>query len=98
MCYLIEYFAANYFLNSGYTMQSAVTSAAPIGDMMIMVGDRLLGQGHGKYFMLAEAVTVFLALIGTTLSCMNTGARVTYAMGKDNEAPEHFGILHARVA
>jgi basic amino acid/polyamine antiporter, APA family len=94
-CYLIEYFCANYFLNSGYTMQSAASSAAPIGDMMIMVGDVLLGQGHGKYFMLAEAFTVFLALIGTTLSCMNTGARVTYAMGKDAEAPEPFGILHA---
>jgi basic amino acid/polyamine antiporter, APA family len=66
--------------------------------MMIIVGDALLGQGHGKYFMLAEAITVFLALIGTTLSCMNTGARVTYAMGKDDEAPEHFGILHAGVA
>ncbi|HUV97283.1 MAG TPA: APC family permease, partial [Acidobacteriaceae bacterium] len=94
-CYLFEYFAANYFLNSGYTMQSAASSAAPIGDMMIMVGDALLGQGHGKYFMLAEAFTVFLALIGTTLSCMNTGARVTYAMGKDEEVPEHFGMLHA---
>ena len=94
-CYLFEYFAANYFLNSGYTMQSAASSAAPIGDMMIIVGDALLGQGHGKYFMLAEAFTVFLALIGTTLSCMNTGARVTYAMGKDDEAPEHFGMLHA---
>jgi amino acid transporter len=95
VCYLFEYFAANYFLNSGYTMQSATGSAAPIGDMMIIVGDALLGQGHGKYFMLVEAFTVFLALIGTTLSCMNTGARVTYAMGKDEEAPEHFGILHA---
>jgi len=95
ICYLFEYFAANYFLNSGYTMASAGSSAAPIGDMMIIVGDALLGQGHGKYFMLAEAVTVFFALIGTTLSCMNTGARVTYAMGKDDEAPEHFGILHA---
>jgi amino acid transporter len=94
-CYLFEYFCANYFLNSGYTMQSAVSSAAPIGDMMIIVGDQLLGQGHGKYFMLAEAITVFLALIGTTLACMNTGARVTYAMGKDEEVPEHFGILHA---
>jgi basic amino acid/polyamine antiporter, APA family len=94
-CYLIEYFAANYFLNSGYTMQSAANSAAPIGDMMIIVGDALLGHGNGHYFMLAEAFTVFLALIGTTLSCMNTGARVTYAMGKDDEAPEHFGILHA---
>ena len=46
--------------------------------------------------MLAEAFTVFLALIGTTLSCMNTGARVTYAMGKDEEVPEHFGMLHAK--
>jgi amino acid transporter len=94
-CYLFEYFCANYFLNSGYTMQSAAGSAAPIGDMMIIVGDALLGQGHGKYFMLIEAFTVFLALIGTTLSCMNTGARVTYAMGKDEEVPEHFGLLHA---
>ena len=96
VCYLFEYFAANYFLNSGYTMQSAVSSAAPIGDMMIIVGDALLGHGNGKYFMLAEAFTVFLALIGTTLACMNTGARVTYAMGKDDEAPEHFGVLHAK--
>ena len=94
-CYLFEYMCANYFLNSGYTMQSAASSAAPIGDMMIVVGDQLLGQGHGRYFMLAEAVTVFFALIGTTLACMNTGARVTYAMGKDEEVPEHFGMLHA---
>ena len=93
-CYLFEYFAANYFLNSGYTMQSALGSAAPIGDMMIVVGDALFGQGHGRTFMLIEAVTVFLALIGTTLSCINTGARVTYAMGKDEEVPEHFGMLH----
>jgi APA family basic amino acid/polyamine antiporter len=96
ICYLFEYFAANYFLNSGYTMASAASSAAPIGDMMIIVGDGLLGQGHGRYFMLAEAITVFFALIGTTLSCMNTGARVTYAMGKDDEAPEHFGMLHEK--
>jgi APA family basic amino acid/polyamine antiporter len=95
ICYLFEYFCANYFLNSGYSMQTAATSAAPIGDMMIIVGDALLGQGHGKYFMLAEALTVFLALIGTTLSCMNTGARVTYAMGKDAEVPENFGLLHS---
>src|SRR5947199_8671532 len=77
-------------------MPSVASYAASIGEMMIMVAEVLLGQGHGKYFMLAEAFTVFLALIGTTLSCMNTGARVTYAMGKDDEAPEHFGILHAK--
>jgi basic amino acid/polyamine antiporter, APA family len=95
-CYLFEYFAANYFLNSGYTMMTAQGSAAPLGDMMIAVGDALFGAGRGRIFMLIEAVTVFLALIGTTLSCINTGARVTYAMGKDQEVPEHFGFLHEK--
>jgi amino acid transporter len=95
-CYLFEYFAANYFLNSGYTMQNAAASAAPIGDMMIVIGDAIFGAGRGRIFMLCEAATVFLALIGTTLSCINTGARVTYAMGKDQEAPESFGILHSK--
>jgi len=94
--YLFEYFAANYFLNSGYPMTNAPASAAPIGDMMVMVGDAVFGPGHGRTFMLIEAFTVFLALIGTTLSAMNTGARVTYAMGKDQEVPEHFGILHEK--
>jgi len=96
ICYLFEYFAANYFLNSGYTMATASTSSAPIGDMMIVVGTALFGAGNGRVFMLIEAFTVFLAIIGTTLSCMNTGARVTYAMGKDQEVPEHFGMLHSK--
>jgi basic amino acid/polyamine antiporter, APA family len=95
-CYLFEYFAANYFLNSGYPMASAAGSAAPIGDMMTMVGDALFGPGRGRIFMLIEAATVFLALIGTTLSCINTGARVTYAMGKDKELPDSMGALHSR--
>jgi amino acid transporter len=94
-CYLIEYFAANYFLNSGYSLQNATGSAAPIGDMMIIVGNAVLGPGNGRIFMLVQAFTVFLAIIGTTLSCMNTGARVTYAMGKDQELPDHLGRLHA---
>ncbi len=92
-CYLVEYFAANYVLSTGYTAQNAASSSAPIGDLMVMVGDALF-KGHGRAFMLCEAITVFLALVGTTLSCMNTGARVTYAMGKDNEVPENFGLLH----
>jgi amino acid transporter len=95
-CYLFEYFAANYFLNSGYTMQNAVGSAAPIGDMMVVVGNAILGQGNGRIFMEFEAFTVFLAIIGTTLSCINTGARVTYAMGKDEELPDSMGMLHSQ--
>src|SRR5262252_2377030 len=95
VCYLIEYFAAGYFLHNGYQISNALGSAAPIGDMMIIVGTWLFGSAAaGKAFMLVQAFTVFLALIGTTLSCMSTGARVTYAMGRDEEVPEHFGLLH----
>jgi APA family basic amino acid/polyamine antiporter len=43
---LLRILRANYFLNSGYTMQSASGSAAPIGDMMVMVGDALFGAGQ----------------------------------------------------
>src|SRR5580765_4542743 len=94
-CYTIEYFAANYFLHNGYQISNALGSAAPVGDMMIIVGTWLFGSpAAGKAFMLVQALTVFLALIGTTLSCMSTGARVTYAMGRDREVPEHFGLLH----
>ena len=94
-CYLIEYFAANYLLHNGYNISNTLASAAPLGDMMLIVGAWLFGSAAaGKAFMLVQALTVFLALIGTTLSCMNTGARVTYAMGRDKEVPEHFGMLH----
>ena len=97
ICYLFEYFAANYFLNSGYTLSNAGASGAPLGDMMVLVGTWMFGSySAGKAFMLIQAGTVFLALIGTTLSCMNTGARVTYAMGRDEEVPTQFGLLHGK--
>jgi amino acid transporter len=97
VCYAIEYFAANYFLNQGYTLADAAGSGAPLGDMMVLVGTWLFGSySAGRAFMLIQAATVFLALIGTTLSCLSTGARVTYAMGKDDEVPEHFGMLHGK--
>ncbi len=99
VCYLIEYFAANYMLNNGYTMPNAGASGAPLGDMMVLAGTWLFGSyAAGKAFMLVQAFTVFLALIGTTLSCLSTGARVTYAMGRDEEVPSHFGMLHGKHA
>src|ERR1035438_3313335 len=97
VCYLFEYFAAGYFLNSGYTISNAGASGAPLGDMMVIVGTWMFGSyAAGKAFMLVQAGTVFLALIGTTLSCINTGARVTYAMGRDEEVPSHFGLIHGK--
>jgi APA family basic amino acid/polyamine antiporter len=96
-CYLIEYFAANYLLHNGYDLTAASASGAPIGDLMLITGTWLFGSAAaGKAFMLVQAATVFLALIGTTLSCLNTGARVTYAMGRDEEVPSHFGLIHGK--
>ncbi len=97
ICYLFEYFAANYLLNPGYNMTAAGASSAPIGDLMVITGTWLFGSAAaGKAFMLVQATTVFLALIGTTLACLNTGARVTYAMGRDDEVGSHFGLLHGK--
>jgi amino acid transporter len=97
ICYLFEYFAANYLLNNAYTLSSAGASAAPIGDLMVITGTWLFGSAAaGKAYMLVQAFTVFLALIGTTLACLNTGARVTYAMGRDQEVGSHFGLLHGK--
>jgi len=98
-CYAIEYFAANYLLHNGYTLSNAGASSAPIGDEMVIVGSWLFGSySAGRAFMLVQALTVFLALIGTTLSCLSTGARVTYAMGRDQEVGSHFGMLHEKTA
>ncbi|MBV9688352.1 MAG: APC family permease [Ktedonobacteraceae bacterium] len=103
--YFLEYFAANFFINTGYTSGSgknllsgfaaANASSAPIGDMAKIIGDTLLG-GNGTLFATVLALTVVIALIGTALSCLNTGVRVTYAMGKDTELPVVFGFLHGK--
>ncbi|MDB5289737.1 MAG: Amino acid permease [Phycisphaerales bacterium] len=96
-CYLLEYFGANFFLSSAYKNTTAAGSSAPIGDMMQLVGAWAFDSARaGWWFMMIQAVTVFLALIGTTLACMSTGARVTYAMGRDEEVPNHFGMLHGK--
>ncbi len=96
-CYFLEYFAANYFLHNGYTLSMASASGAPIGDQMVLVGSWFFGSFRaGWWFMMIQATTVFLALIGTTLSCLSTGARVTYAMGREGEVGTHFGLLHGR--
>jgi APA family basic amino acid/polyamine antiporter len=108
MAYVIEYVAANFFINSGMTAttaagssasgySAAAMSAAPIGDMVRHIGDVMLG-GTGLILALILAATVLVALIGTTLVCLNTGVRITYVMGRDREMPSILGMLHFRHA
>lgn len=109
--YLFEYFATGYMINEKLTatdgtgaaaktvtgMAAAGVSSAPIGDLAIAVGNSVLG-GIGFGLMISIAVTVAIAILGTTLSCLNTAVRISYAMAQDREMPEILGILHGRFA
>ena len=68
-------------------------SAAPIGDMCVAIGNNVL-PGLGFGLMVTIAFTVIIAVIGTTLSCVNTAVRVTNGMADDRELPEFLAFLH----
>src|SRR4029077_16336051 len=114
LCYLFEYFAANFANGAktatftvagagsapaqhltGYAASGA--DAAPIGTMITNIGNKVLGQ-TGSTVSLLVAATVLIALLGTTLACLNTGVRVTYTMARDKEMPGILGLLHGRFA
>jgi APA family basic amino acid/polyamine antiporter len=108
VCYLIEYFAANFavgaktetFVSGGKTLTGyagAGADPAPIGTMIHNIAETSLGH-TGTTVSLIVAFTVLIALLGTTLACLNTGVRVTYAMAKDKEMPGILGLLHGRFA
>ena len=102
ICYVFEYVAANFFMGSQYKnasgtgLAAAASSGAPIGDMSNIIGNWL--GNFGFAFTIIIAVTVAIAIIGTTLACLNTGVRVTFAMGRDKEIPSFFGLMHGKFA
>lgn len=105
LAYLFEYFAANFALGDWLTsadgtlksLQAAAASGAPIGDMAVVLGNTLL-RGNGFALMMVLALTVAIAILGTTLSAMNTGVRINFAMAQEKEMPGILGLLHERYA
>ena len=111
ICYLFEYFAANFAVGAGtigFTVKGTAETGyaaaadssqtgAPIGNMIYTIAENHLGH-TGTSVSVVVALTVLLALIGTTLACLNTGVRVTYSMAKDKEMPGILGFLHGRFA
>jgi len=109
VAYLFEYAAANFMVGdqlsnlapdgkttlTGY--DAVANSSAPVGDMIKVIGDQMLGH-TGTALEIILAATVILALIGTTLACLNTAVRVSYTMGKDGELPSVLGLLHGKYA
>jgi amino acid transporter len=65
--------------------------------MVRLIGDAMLG-GNGFILMIIIAITVALAVVGTTLAAINTAVRVSFAMAQDKEMPEMLGALHEKHA
>jgi amino acid transporter len=104
LCYLFEYFGANFVIwktapgfHGTYGYAGAGADGAPMGTMSNFVADKFW-SGSGKAVSLIIAGTVLIALIGTTLACLNTGVRVTYAMARDGEMPSILSLLHGDFA
>ncbi len=106
--YLLEYFAGGLMISDKLVsvvtdpkgvavtstgMAAAAASSAPIGDMTKLIGDSLV-PGLGFGLMITMAVTVAIAIVGTTLSCMNTAMRVTCGMAEDRELPGMMSFIH----
>jgi len=92
--YLVGYFAAGFAMN---TSINAAASQAPIGDLSIQIGDTLL-NGYGGALMLFIGFLVMIALLGGTLTAMNNGVRISFAMALDEEMPDMLGFLHPQYA
>lgn len=109
VAHVAQYFAAN-FVVSGQTITATTASgqklagyaaaaidSAPLGTMLKNMVDSVFG-GAGTAVAVLFAVTVLLALIGTTLACLNGGVRITYSMARDKEVPSILGLLHGKFA
>ena len=103
--YLIEYFAASFIVNDQLVnvankvtttgMAAAAASSAPLGDLVKLLGDSVV-PGIGFGLMITMAVTVAIAILGTTLSAMNTAMRITAGMGDDRELPSGLSFIHPK--
>ena len=93
--YLLGFFGLQAWFNSKYTFMNAAASAAPLGDIVRISYNALFGGG-GFVIMLIVAAAVAAAVLGTTLACLNTGVRVTYAISRDTEVPQPLGKLNPR--
>ena len=92
--YLIGYFVAGFALN---VQINASASHAPLGDLALQFGELLLG-GYGTTLMVFFGFTVAVALLGGTLTAINNGVRISFAMELDEEMPDVLGFLHPKYA
>ena len=78
-------------------MDAMAQSSAPIGDMMVHISSSMLGISS-HILMWIMAFTVLIAVVGTTLACVNTAVRVTTGMAEQRELPSFLGFIHQKFA
>jgi len=101
--YLFEYFAASYMVSDKLVnvtnkvtttgLAAAAASSAPLGDLAQLLGNSII-PGIGFGLMITMAVTVAIAIVGTTLSAMNTAMRITAGMADTRELPSGLSFIH----
>ena len=64
-----------------------------LGDLVQLLGNSLI-PGIGFGLMITMAVTVAIAIIGTTLSAMNTAMRITAGIADSRELPSGLSFIH----
>ena len=80
-CYLFQYFAIEFAFTPTYGITEAAHSPAPLGDMMQIIAAPFFGTTSAAFgFMLVQAVTVFLVLVGLSLSALTNASRVAYSL------------------
>jgi APA family basic amino acid/polyamine antiporter len=109
LAYMAQYFAANFVISPETITAKTATGAkvagfaaaaidsAPIGTMLKNMVDMTFG-GAGTAVAVLFCLTVLLALVGTTLACLNAGVRITYSMARDKEVPSILGLMHGKFA
>jgi amino acid transporter len=109
VAYMAQYFAANFAISAETITAKTATGAkvvglaaaaidsAPIGTMLKNMVNMVFG-GAGTAVAVVFCATVLLALVGTTLACLNAGVRITYSMARDKEVPSILGLMHGKFA
>jgi len=91
--YPLEYITALSAMTTT-SMKSAVTSPAPIGDLVLEVGDAF--GLRARVLMIVLAITVLISIFGTTLAAANSAVRVSLFMASEGQFPQVLCKLHSK--
>lgn len=102
LAYLLGYFTAGLALNGrlmdpAHGLSALAQSRSPIGDLVLQLGNTLFA-GNGVALLLAMSFSIFIALLGSALTAINTSVRVSFSMEMDPEMPSVVSFLPVRHA